>query len=263
MVKKVILIVLFAFVITMVSSLEQEVETEQRDEEVVEEETIIYEKINGMYLIGEGAKLCESGYFCPGDGKRYECPDGTYSRRRQRICEKCGCTVSNDCWKGDQIDNATGIQHYAGECKEKSTCKGGYGYDEVKNSCQKCYNGLYSEGGKSECKRCENRLVPNRAQDGCEECPIGSIEVMGICFTCQPGAYHNLERNQCEVCPEGWVQPDEGQTECIKCPDGYVSNGYFTECVEPDKKENILIGKDMKKFWKSIRGDPEKIPEFK
>ena len=72
--------------------------------QVSSEELVVIEKskqINPrLYWIEEeeSYEYCESGYYCPGNRKKYECPDGTYSRENEKICEKCGCTISDDCW---------------------------------------------------------------------------------------------------------------------------------------------------------------------
>ena len=36
----------------------------------------------GEYFNNGEKDLCPSGYYCPGDGKKYECPDGTFSEER-------------------------------------------------------------------------------------------------------------------------------------------------------------------------------------
>ena len=72
---------------------------------------------------------CESGYNCPGDGNRYECPDCYYSTDQQKECAKCGCVNSENCLKGTTRDDETGIRKYAGQCEGDAPCKPGYGYN--------------------------------------------------------------------------------------------------------------------------------------
>ena len=46
---------------------------------------------------------CPGGYYCPGDGKKYECPDNTYSYKKAKSIDKCipcGCKNNKPCQKG-------------------------------------------------------------------------------------------------------------------------------------------------------------------
>ena len=204
----------------------------------------------GKYLIEEKEmyESCESGYYCPGNAKKYKCPDGMYSIYESDTCYKCGCKES-ECWKSDFINETTGIQYYAGQCKEKSLCKPGYGYDKEKNTCLKCNQYLYSKGGDDECERCPDNLVPNKERDGCEECPIGYVGKKGSCHSCFYGKYFNTQTKKCERCPDGYVQPERGQTECIKCPEGWYTDVEQRECSETKPEDPISFGVDVHR-WK-------------
>ena len=211
------------------------------------DETIIHPGVEGWYWIGDDVIECESGYFCPGDGNRYECPDGYYSIERSYECIKCGCVKTNECYKGNFIDNKTGIEHYTGECKTKSKCQPGYGYDKETKACLKCEYGLYSKGGKNECQKCRKTKVPNKDQSGCEECPFRYGNVFNYeCKICSIGTYYNTKTKLCERCPERSIQPSEGQLECIKCPDGLYGNENGEKCVDYNPNEFFRYGEDMK-----------------
>ena len=90
-----------------------------------------YKNVNGECID------CESGYYCPGDEKRYKCTKGFYSTKRQSKCQECGC---DDCYSSDLYDETRGIMiHYAGGCtKEKGLCYPGYGMNHYTNSCHLC-----------------------------------------------------------------------------------------------------------------------------
>jgi len=52
-----------------------------------------------------------------------------------------------------------------------------------------------------------------------QRCPLGTRahENGFICVICAPG-YYGVANRTCLQCPSGTYQPDEGSTECLKCP---------------------------------------------
>ena len=70
----------------------------------------------GLYFHKGKNELCPSGYYCPGDGKKHECPDGTFSihwAETEEDCMKCGCKNGKQCQKGT-VKNLFGKIIHAG-----------------------------------------------------------------------------------------------------------------------------------------------------
>ncbi|XP_077862127.1 uncharacterized protein LOC100378937 [Saccoglossus kowalevskii] len=68
---------------------------------------------------------------------------------------------------------------------------------------------------------CENGSVLAYNNDACVQCPSGE--------------YHDIDSDTCLPCEMGYYQPDEGQTECYKCPDNDITHGRrsidVSQCV--------------------------------
>ncbi|PFX29109.1 Fibulin-5 [Stylophora pistillata] len=82
-----------------------------------------------------------------------------------------------------------------------------------------------------------------------QKCPSGTgIHEDGyLCVYCPPG-YYEVGNRTCEPCPVGTYQPDEGSTECVKCPyrdaftePGAVRESYCSDlsipCIKPPQTE--------------------------
>lgn len=187
----------------------------------------------GYYINEDDVVECESGYYCPGDDKKYECPDGFYSLKEREECWKCGCINSDTCPKGTKTDNKTGITIYAGQCEGESPCKPGYGYERKTRVCLKCWDGMYSPGGSNPCQDCKRNEMVSEGQDRCIECPAGEISVTGVdCRPCKRGTYFNNQTKDCEICQEGYYTDEERQFTCKKCPNGMYSNSEFSGCQD-------------------------------
>ena len=211
----------------------------------------------GAYIENDDIFGCESGYYCPGDGKKYQCPDGYYSIFRDKECTKCGCKKSKSCIKATKTDNKTGITVYAGQCQRKSPCIKGYGYDKETNTCLKCKGQRYSEGGYNECKRCRVHEIVSKELDRCIECPPGKISIANIfCFPCKKGTFYNNETKTCEFCEEGYYNDKYGQFSCQKCPDGMYSSVYKVVCL--NYKQNFFEYIPLK-YWEGEHYHPPRI----
>ncbi|XP_068228821.1 sushi, von Willebrand factor type A, EGF and pentraxin domain-containing protein 1-like isoform X2 [Palaemon carinicauda] len=50
-------------------------------------------------------------------------------------------------------------------------------------------------------------------------CEPGSITRGDLCVKCPVGTFYNVILRECQVCPQGSFQPQEGQVSCIVCPE--------------------------------------------
>ena len=192
----------------------------------------------GLYLKDEKWIACTSGYYCPGDGNKYECPDGTYSNEYARSlnqCRECGCKNMKSCQKGTiTISNIFGNKTiHAGHCKGLFPCKSGFGFAKEEHSCHKCPQKFISSGGKSVCEPCKENAYTNEKQTKCIECPFGKVYdlIENQCEGCPTGKYFNKETKSCNYCPEGYYNDKPHQTECKKCPDGLYTNEMRNGCT--------------------------------
>ena len=59
----------------------------------------------GQFLnLKKKCEACISGYCCPDGINIYECSNGSYSNRRSKECQLCGC---DGCLKHDLINETT------------------------------------------------------------------------------------------------------------------------------------------------------------
>ena len=191
-------------------------------------------KCGESYFLNEKGECqwCITGYYCPGDNLKYECPDGYFSKRGYTECDKCGC---DNCLKGYIVNETTrSFIEYAGSCSEENECYPGYGYEKATKVCELCKPGSYSKGGKEECKRCKrNTIQPKSGQTFCEICPPnqGPFDKHTRCDYCQKGTYYDSIAEHCMRCPMESITTEIGQTECIKCGENSHSNRENTECI--------------------------------
>ena len=184
------------------------------------------------YINKEGKCVwCESGYYCPGDHKEYECPDGFYTDFGQYECIKCGC---DNCLKKDIVNETTGdIIKNAGYCPKEGSCYPGYGIDTYTQICELCLPGHFSEGGNNTCQSCHGAsIAPEAGQTKCQPCPEG-YAVEGVhteCVECPPGNCIRLS-GTCVKCSGNTISREYGSRECIKCGEDEHPNEDHTECL--------------------------------
>ena len=177
---------------------------------------------------------CESGYYCPGDGTRRECPDGYFSEPGSEECIECGCKDGSICQKKTVVNETTNEIIQAGHCFNGVLCRAGYGYyndEDDKEICYPCLNGYYSPGNDSPCLECPEHSLPNDDHSKCERCPSGTEIRSGKCRPCFRGRYYDNSTLRCQFCPGDLYQPKKGQTECIPCPEGLYPIPTKTECM--------------------------------
>mmetsp|Transcript_1996 Transcript_1996/g.7180 ORF Transcript_1996/g.7180 Transcript_1996/m.7180 type:complete len:225 (+) Transcript_1996:229-903(+) len=106
-----------------------------------------------------GGGTCCAGYYCPGDGKQYSCPAGTYATVGSSSCSNCTaghwCSMNSDSATQNQCEPGT----WAGEGTPNGCefCDPGYYCTAGSGSPQQnpCSPGTYSIGGASSCSSCD------------------------------------------------------------------------------------------------------------
>ena len=187
----------------------------------------------GEYLNNGEKEFCPSGYYCPGDGMKYECPDGTFSEERSESineCKKCGCKNGKKCQKGT-VKKWYGKTIDAGYCSGKEPCKPGYGFNEEGHYCYPCFKRTVSKGGKSRCISCGRNEYSNENFTECIKCPFGQAYIEGECQGCPIGQYFDTEEERCYWCPDDSYADKPGQIECQKCPPGMYKNENGNGCT--------------------------------
>ena len=160
----------------------------------------------GYYLSNGECVLCEAGYRCPGDNKKYDCTPGTYqplkgksscdacpvgaysSGYRATSCSTCAATVYES-WSGEcgsvsrsytayctstGSTSSTDKSYKGTENKDIGGCSGGRQCSSGKCVCPSIMNGSSSWNGSSCESRCDN---------GYEWCPYSSSTCIASCTT--------------------------------------------------------------------------------
>ena len=181
--------------------------------------------------------LCPPGYYCPGDGLRYQCPAGRYAASSGLIDSECDgeCKSGYFCKPGSTSPLQSPCGNATVYCPKASTVP--LLVDQGYYSASEIYSITANYAG------------PNATHDIQRECEVGYWCHDGIKFYCPQGTYgdetgsSNLD--QCEPCEEGFYcrsQPappttKETQVECGEpskyCPQGSaeprdVDLGYYT-----------------------------------
>ncbi|KAL3867860.1 hypothetical protein ACJMK2_040706, partial [Sinanodonta woodiana] len=66
-------------------------------------------------------------------------------------------------------------------------------------------------------------------------CKPGSVLINISCVHCPVGAFFNLVSKQCESCPKGTFQPQEGQISCLICPNKTSTTSQMSRSREQCK----------------------------
>jgi len=115
-------------------------------------------------------------------------------------------------------------------------------------ACSRCPPNSFSVPGSALCTTCPAGLFTVSSQSAVTDCvvpctagqfflPVDSTAVPPIatpsCLPCLPGSA-SAESGfplMCPSCLPGTIQPLSGQTACIPCPPGLISNPGRTECI--------------------------------
>jgi len=105
------------------------------------------------------------------------------------------------------------------------------GYVTTENICERCENGMMSDGYHSK---------------ACYDCPAGSFAnfITGTCDLCIPGTFSPAKSMSCQLCPLNTFTSQSGTETCQICPSGRVTPGLGSAssklCVSPTT--NFLAG---------------------
>ncbi|KAL3867863.1 hypothetical protein ACJMK2_040709 [Sinanodonta woodiana] len=66
-------------------------------------------------------------------------------------------------------------------------------------------------------------------------CKPGSVLINTSCVHCPVGAFFNVVSEQCESCPKGTFQPQEGQISCLICPNKTSTTSQMSRSQEQCK----------------------------
>lgn len=127
---------------------------------------------------------CPEGVYCPGDGSKYQCPCGTYSKGSVASCG--GCTALN--------------QYSTAGATSCSACSSGV---STPNSCGCC---------PSNCSTCDNSKCCTKCDSGyhVENCKCVLTCAVSNCNTCKSG-----DINKCKTCASGYTLKSDGKC-CLK-----------------------------------------------
>ena len=159
---------------------------------------------------------CISGKYAHNFESCLDCEIGSYSNDESLTCNACPNGFISSLNKTHCV-----------ECE-----MGKYAFEARK--CVSCPKGKYSEEEKiiseQSCNACEigkwNNKLGSNTEDDCSECPAGrysditALTNIQYCKNCEVGFYTNAFA---------------GATECLQCPDGFISEKLSTECDECEK----------------------------
>uniref|UniRef100_A0A914ZG05 Fibropellin-1 n=1 Tax=Parascaris univalens TaxID=6257 RepID=A0A914ZG05_PARUN len=146
---------------------------------------------------------CPSGFYVSQIGCQL-CPVGTYSDRRgSKNCKQCPYGLST--------------VHL--------------GSFSVKQCYEHCPPGYFSASGLAPCRACAVGFYqPANASKDCIECGLGTTTASpgatsesNCTEKCMPGWFSRSGLQPCIACPFGFYQPNAGQSECLRCPEGSVT----------------------------------------
>ncbi|XP_076444633.1 uncharacterized protein LOC143282756 isoform X2 [Babylonia areolata] len=187
---------------------------------------------------------CRQGYYKDEEGQTLctQCPSGNVTRFNGSTSQS-DCSL-RACKPGSYADSSRG-----GECTE---C--GYGEfqpQKWQEQCKQCQSGLttYQLGADHEtlclkdcpsgqqlvnavCEECMKGYYRNKSENQeCKQCPpdlttqtMGAVSEQECSIpTCNPGQYFDSQSKRCEDCQQNTFQNRSGQSMCVPCPPGFVT----------------------------------------
>ena len=171
------------------------------------------------YVSKMGASECEpcvSGKYAHNFESCMDCDIGSYSNDESLTCDACPDGFISSPNKTHCVECEIG--KYAFEARKCISCpKGKYSEEERITSEQSCVS--------CEIGRWNDNLGSN-TEDDCRDCPSGrysdiaALTNIQYCKNCEVGFYTNAFA---------------AATECLQCPDGFISEKLSTDCDECDK----------------------------
>ncbi|XP_038055355.1 sushi, von Willebrand factor type A, EGF and pentraxin domain-containing protein 1-like [Patiria miniata] len=94
-----------------------------------------------------------------------------------------------------------------------------------------CPSGQYSNTGLELCFQCEKGSYQSEAGSvSCQQCPvgqstarIGSTSLLDCAVMCPAGSFSISGIQPCVLCPLHSYQPQQGQSSCLSCPAGHIT----------------------------------------
>ncbi|KAK1930442.1 Leucine-rich repeat receptor-like protein kinase PEPR2 [Phytophthora citrophthora] len=169
--------------------------------------------------------LCEPGTFTEASASSScePCPSGT-------SVSKYGATSCDPCYPGQYAANQGSINCTACAVGTFSSINGA-------TVCTPCEVGTFvSSEAEAECLLCPRDTYQDVVGSvGCKVCPVGYIAPQpgyAKCLPCTPGSYFDVDTNTCILCRPGTFTAETARTECNKCKNGTVADGFGNhECV--------------------------------
>ncbi|XP_037787619.1 signal peptide, CUB and EGF-like domain-containing protein 1 [Penaeus monodon] len=179
---------------------------------------------DGYVLIGNKCVACSQGsYHDPRNNLCLACPAGEYQEREgQTSCQACPPSAP----PGGPHKLAA---RNASECSD--ACPAGHWSIDGFSPCRPCPAGTFqSDIGRVECIPCPEGLTSPGAASSLSQCLQGDQ-------VCQPGHFWSRTSRQCESCPRGYYQPDEGASSCRQCPGGVDTDHTASVTVDDCKRQ--------------------------
>ncbi|XP_038055062.1 sushi, von Willebrand factor type A, EGF and pentraxin domain-containing protein 1-like [Patiria miniata] len=96
-----------------------------------------------------------------------------------------------------------------------------------------CPSGQYSNTGLEPCFQCEEGSYQSEAGSvSCQQCPvgqstarIGSTSLLDCAVMCPAGSFSTFGIQPCVLCQLHSYQPQQGQSSCLSCPAGQITQG--------------------------------------
>ena len=192
-------------------------------------------------FFSSGCSKCEGGYYCPGDNKRYTCPDGrtTHGQYNKSIsdCKYCkddskyfdgkkcvSCPIGYYCSNGQKNACPYGTTTKGTGAKKSSECiKANCKKNEYVNNgvCTICPKNYYCDGNKkTSCSHGRITTSTGQTSGSACICPNGTYSDSSnvFCITCEKGKY--CVNGKMYACNVGTYQDKTGKSSCTTCPNG-------------------------------------------
>lgn len=195
----------------------------------------------GYYCSNGSCIACHIGHYCINNNE-YICPDYTFAAQEQMsACQRCP----------DEIP-------YANQSHIDCMACGTGAFYVDGGVCVPCPSGQYANPEHTECVTCDDGTV---SEGVCmPECKPGRyLSTDGVCLECKAGYYCVGGQAGMKICPKD-TYSSSAQSECIKCPDGYVTESAGTGYVVGTDLTNIC--RKQKAVLKIGSGTETSLPVY-
>eukprot|EP01048_Picozoa_sp_COSAG05_P016766 COSAG05_NODE_2202_length_3405_cov_29.546884_1_plen_380_part_00 len=164
------------------------------------------------------------------------CSSGTQSNGARTQCEACDAGTYSNPPLHITTCRTCGTGQYQPEPSSSSCTACGGSVDSSRTHCEPCAAGEFAVSGSGPCQTCPmGRYQPSAGlRSSCIACAAGqsSDEARTGCEECSAGKSTDASSGGtfCTNCLRGQYQPYTGQSQCITCPAGQISNIRRTTC---------------------------------